>query len=142
MKPIPKFPFRGIAAGLMAVALVLAACGEKGSKSKAKKAASALSDFYYAQWRAPSPDWEIRKVGIGKDFVVNVETKIISKALTKAIMERSKLEQMGIARLACPAPNLKIWNNVSKEQPVNIRLSGSAGHIINALCKRPGEDGY
>ena len=137
MKPISKLPFTSIAAGLLAVALALTACGEKGSKSKAKKAAVALSDFYYAQWRAPSPDWEVQKVAIGKDYVVNVETKIISKALTKAIMERSKMEQMEIARLACPAPNLKIWNDVGKEQHVNIRLSGSAGHIINSLCKRP-----
>ncbi len=141
MEPIPKRPFRGIAVGLMAVALGLTACGEKGSKSKARKAAVALSDFYYARWRAPSPDWEVRKVAIGKNYVVNVETKIISRALTKAIMQRGRMEQMEIARLACPAPNLKIWIDVGKAQPVNIRLSGAAGHIINALCKRPGEDG-
>jgi len=52
-------------------------------------------------------------------------------------MVRSKAEQIEIARLACPLYTDKIWAEIGKQQPVGIVLSGSAGHIINALCKRP-----
>ena len=44
---------------------------------------------------------------------------------------------MEIARLACPAYTDDIWAQIDKGQAVGIVLSGSAGHIINALCKRP-----
>ena len=127
---------RGLGGIILGAALLLGACGEKGNKKQAKKAASALSDYYYANWRAPSPDWTIRKVKIGKDYVVDIEAKITTKTLTRKVMEQSKMDQMEIARLACPAPNDKIWAAVGKDQPVNIQLSGSAGHIINALCDR------
>ena len=142
MQRIFKAPLWCAMAVVIGAAVSLAACGEKSSKSTAKKAALALSDYYYAQWRAPSPDWEVQKVAIAKGNVVNIETRIITKTLSKAIMERSRMEQMEIARLVCPHINEKIWSKVGKEQPVNIRLSGSAGHIINSRCKRPGEDGY
>ena len=52
-------------------------------------------------------------------------------------MERSKMEQMEIARMACPTYTDKVWKEIDKEQSVGVVLSGSAGHIINALCKRP-----
>lgn len=122
---------------LLAAGLSLAACGDKGSKTKAKKAAGVLRDYYYTTWQAPSPDWEVRKVGVTKDNVVTVSANISTKRLSKAIMERSKLEQMQIARMACPAIGDKIWSSVDKEQPVGISLSGSAGHIINARCMKP-----
>lgn len=122
---------------LLAAGLGLAACGDKGSKTKAKKAAGVLRDYYYTTWQAPSPDWEVRKVGVTKDNVVTVSANISTKRLSKAIMERSKLEQMQIARMACPAIGDKIWSSVDKEQPVGISLSGSAGHIINARCMKP-----
>ncbi|MCH7551495.1 MAG: hypothetical protein IIA35_07345 [Proteobacteria bacterium] len=122
---------------LLAAGLSLAACGDKGSKTKAKKAAGVLRDYYYTTWQAPSPDWEVRKVGVTKDNVVTVSANISTKRLSKAIMERSKLEQMQIARMACPAIGDSIWSSVGKEQPVGISLSGSAGHIINARCMKP-----
>jgi len=139
MQPILRTNFQSIIGRsticfVLASVLLLGACGDKPSKKEAKKAANALSDFYYAKWRAPSPDWKVQKVKIGKDYTVNVDAKIVTKTLSKAIMERSKMEQMEIARLACPAPNDKIWDSVAKKQPVNIRLSGAAGHIINSLC--------
>lgn len=137
MEKIVKAPLCCTMAVVLGAAVLLAACGEKTSKSEAKKAANALSDYYYAKWRAPSSDWQVRKITVAKGNVVNVDTKIITKALTKAIMERSKMEQMEIARLACPNINEKIWAKVGREQPVNIRLSGSAGHIINSLCLQP-----
>jgi hypothetical protein len=124
---------------LLAAGLGLSACGDKSSKSKAKKAAGVLRDYYYTTWQAPSADWEVHKVAIAKDNVVTVKANIVTKALSKAIMERSKMEQMEIARLACPAISDKIWSSMDKKQPVGISLSGSAGHIINALCMKPGE---
>jgi len=120
--------------------LMVAGCGDKPTQKGAKKAANALSDYYYKDWKPPSGDWQIQKVAIAKDYTVNVDTKIATKTLSKAIMERSKMEQMEIARLACPNINEKIWDTVGKTQPVNIRLSGAAGHIINSLCMRPGEE--
>ena len=137
MERIAKVPLCCTMAVVLGAAVFLAACGEKSSKSDAKKAANALSDYYYAQWRAPSPDWEVQKITVAKGNVVNIDTRIITKALSKAIMERSKMDQMEIARLACPNVNEKIWSKVGREQPVNIRLSGSAGHIINSLCLQP-----
>lgn len=128
---------------LLAVVMLpvaLAGCGDKPTKKNAKRAANALSDYYYAQWKPPSSDWRVQKVAIGKDNTVNVDAKIATQALSKAIMERSKMEQMEIARLACPVPNEKIWESLGKNQPVNIRLSGAAGHIINSLCQHPGEE--
>ncbi|MCH7937110.1 MAG: hypothetical protein IH994_08485 [Proteobacteria bacterium] len=139
MKRLNRIPVLVLAMVLLVAGLGLAACGETGSKTKAKKAAGVLRDYYYTTWKAPSPDWEVRKVGIAKDNVVTVNAIINTKTLSKAIMERSKLEQMEIARLACPALGDKIWSSVGKEQPVGISLSGSAGHIINALCMNPGE---
>ncbi len=137
MKRLNRIPVLVLATVLMAAGLGLAACGEKGSKTKAKKAAGELLDYYYTTWQAPSPDWAVHKVGITKDNVVTVNANISTKRLSRAIMERSKLEQMQIARMACPAIGDKIWSSVDKEQPVGISLSGSAGHIINALCKKP-----
>jgi len=128
---------RGTICFALAGVLLLGACGDKPSKEEAKKAAGVLSDYYFAKWRAPSPDWKVQKVKISKDYAVNVDAKIATQTLSKAIMERSKMEQMEIARLACPAPNDKIWGSMVKGQQVNIRLSGSAGHIINSLCDRP-----
>lgn len=136
MQPILGKISRAMGVLVIGAALLLSACGEKGDKKQAKKAANALSDYYYAQWRPPSPDWKVQKVKIGKNYVVNIETEIVTKTLSKAIMERSRMEQMEIARLACPAPNGKIWDSIDKDQAVNIRLSGVAGHIINSLCKR------
>ncbi len=120
---------------MMAVVL-LGGCGD-GDQAQTKKAAGVLSDFYYKSWKRPSPDWDVRKVRPGKDNTVTIETKIVTKTLTKAIMERSKAEQMEIARLACPDFTDGIWAQIGKGQAVGIVLSGSAGHIINALCKRP-----
>ncbi len=122
----------------MTAAVLLGGCGD-GDPAQTKKAATALSDYYYRSWKRPSPDWEIRKVRAGKDGTVSIETKIVTKNLTKAIMERSKAEQMEIARLACPAYTDGIWAELGKEQAVGIVLSGTAGHIINALCLRPGK---
>ena len=137
MKRSNRIPVLVLAMVLLAAGLGLAACGDKGSKTKAKKAAGVLRDYYYTTWQAPSPDWEVRKVGVTKDNVVTVNANISTKGLSKAIMERSKFEQMQIARLACPAIGDKIWSSVDKEQPVGISLSGSAGHIINARCMKP-----
>lgn len=123
---------------LAAAAVLLGGCGDsKKSKANAKKAAVRLNDYYYTLWKRPSPDWEIRKVRPAKDHSVNVEAKIITQMLTKAVMERSKAEQMEIARYACPAYTDKIWTELGQDQPVGITLTGTAGHIINALCKRP-----
>ncbi len=138
MKRLNTIPVLVLATVLLAAGLGLAACGDKGSKTKAKKAANALLDYYYTTWQAPSPDWAVHKVAIAKDNVVTVNAKISTKRLSKEIMKRSKLEQMQIARLACPAIGDKIWSSVDKEQPVGISLTGSAGHIINALCMKPG----
>jgi len=129
-------PLSSLAAVSLAAAILLAGCGD-GSPAKTKKAAGVLSDYYYSSWKPPSPDWEVRKVRPDKDNTVTVEAKIVTKPLTKAIMERSKAEQMEIARLACPAFTDDIWGQVGREQSVGITLSGSAGHIINAICKRP-----
>ena len=137
MKRLNRMPVLVLATVLMAAGLGLAACGDKGSKTKAKKAASVLRDYYYTTWQAPSPDWAVHKVGIAKDNVVTVNAKISTKRLSKAIMERSKLEQMQIARMACPDLGDKIWSSIGEDQPVGISLSGSAGHIINALCMKP-----
>ncbi len=139
MKRLNRIPVLILATVLLAASLGLAACGDKGSKTKAKKAAGVLRDYYYTTWQAPSPDWAVHKVGITKDNVVTVNANISTKPLSKAIMQRSKMEQMEIARLACPAIGDKLWSSVDKEQPVGISLSGSAGHIINALCLKPDE---
>ncbi len=137
MKRLNRIPVLVLATVLMAASLGLAASGDKGSKTKAKKAASVLRDYYYTTWQAPSSDWAVHKVGIAKDNVVTVNAIIGTKVLSKEIMKRSKLEQMQIARLACPAIGDKIWSSIDKEQPIGISLSGSAGHIINALCLKP-----
>ncbi len=129
-------PVRSSVAVSLMAALLLGGCGD-GDQAQTKKAAGALSDYYYRSWKRPSPDWDIRKVRAGKDDTVTIETRIVTKTLTKAIMERSKAEQMEIARLACPAYTDGIWAEINKAQHVGIVLSGSAGHIINALCKRP-----
>ncbi len=120
----------------LTAAVLLGGCGD-GDQAQTKKATTMLSDYYYRSWKRPSPDWEIRKVRAGKDDTVSIETKIVTKNLTKAIMERSKAEQMEIARLACPAYTDDIWVQIGKGQAVGIMLSGYAGHIINALCLRP-----
>ena len=132
---LPNLVRSAVAVSLTA-AVLLGGCGD-GDQARTKKAAGLLSDFYYSSWKRPSPDWDVRKVRPGKDDTVTIETKIVTKNLTKAIMERSKAEQMEIARLACPDYTDDIWAQISKDQHVGIMLSGSAGHIINALCKRP-----
>ncbi len=133
-----KFPnlFSTIVAAPIMAAALLAGCSDD-DPAKTKKAAGLLSDYYYSVWKRPSPDWEIRKVRAGKDNTVTIETRIVTKRLTQAIMERSKAEQMDIARLACPNYTDDIWTEVGKSQAVGVVLSGSAGHIINAMCKRP-----
>lgn len=120
----------------MTAAVLLGGCGD-GDQARTKEAAVVLSDYYYRSWKRPSPDWDVRKVRADKDDTVTIEARIVTKTLTKAIMERSKAEQMKIARLACPAYTDDIWAQIDKGQAVGIVLSGSAGHIINALCKRP-----
>ncbi len=127
---------RSAVAVSLTAAVLLGGCGD-GDQARTKKAAGMLSDYYYRSWKRPSPDWDIRKVRPGKDDTVTIETRIVTKTLTKAIMERSKAEQMEISRLACPAYTDDIWAQIGKGQSVGIVLSGSAGHIINALCKRP-----
>jgi hypothetical protein len=121
---------------LIGMTLALGACGDN-NKGDAKKSAGVLSDYYYSIWQAPSPDWEVRKVRPGNENDVTVEAQVVTKTLTKRIMERSRMEQMEIARMACPDYSAKIWEKIEKEQSVGVVLSGSAGHIINALCKRP-----
>jgi len=115
---------------------ILGACGDDG-EAKAKQSADVLSDYYYRMWQPPSPDWEVRKVRPGKDIDVTVEAKVFTDGLTKKIMGRSRMEQMEIARMACPPTSDEIWSKIDKKQSVGIMLSGSAGHIIKALCKRP-----
>lgn len=121
----------------LAALALLAACGDSGGDAEAKAAATVLTDYYYRAWQAPTPEWNVMKVRIGKDNAVNVDAAVSSEALTKTIMERSRFEQMEIARKACPAVTDKVWQQVGKKQQVGVTLSGSAGHIINALCKRP-----
>lgn len=121
---------------LLAATLSLGACGDDG-KAKAKKSAKELTNYYFTVWQPPSPDWEVRKVRPGKEIDLTIDTKIANKTLTKKIMERSRMEQMEIARMACPDYTDEIWSKIDKKQTVGIILSGSAGHIINALYKRP-----
>ena len=132
------FLFRPLGAGvaLLATALSVGACGDNG-KAKTKKSAEELTNYYYTVWQPPSPDWDVRKVRQGKEVDLTIDAKIANKTLTKKIMERSRMEQMEIARMACPAYTDEIWGKISKKLTVGIMLSGSAGHIINALCKRP-----
>ena len=106
-------------------------------KAKAKKSAKELTNYYYTVWQPPSPDWDVRKILPGKEIDLTIDAKIANKTLTKKIMERSMMEQMEIARMACPPYTDKILDKIDKKQTVGIMLSGSAGHIINALCKRP-----
>jgi len=82
----------------------------------------------------------VLRVRVEKDDekTVTVEANITTKALTKAIMERSRMDQMEIARMACPAVDHEVWKSVAAKQPVGVALSGAAGHIINALCKHHG----
>ena len=120
---------------VLAATFLIAACGDGGGK--AKETANELRDYYTTTWKPPSPDWEVLKVRVTKDKTVYVTANINTKALTKKIMERSRMEQMEIARLACPAANADVWKAVTKKQLVGISLTGDAGHIINALCKHP-----
>ena len=121
----------------LAALVLLAACDDSGSDSQAKSAAAALTDYYYRAWQAPSPEWSVMKVRIGKDNAVTVDAAVTNETMSKTIMERSRFEQMEIARKACPAVTDKVWQQVGKKQQIGVALSGSAGHIINALCKRP-----
>jgi hypothetical protein len=114
----------------------LAAC-DGGDAAAAKAAANALNDYYYRAWQAPGPEWRVMKVRVGQDHAVTVDAAVSSEALTKTIMERSRFEQMEIARKVCPATGDAVWQQVGRKQQVGVALSGSAGHIINALCKRP-----
>lgn len=131
-------PVFSTTAAVLAVAVLAAGCGDGGG---AKKTAKEIRDYYYYAWKPPSPDWDVLKVSVGKDKTITIKASILNKTLTKAIMERSRMEQMGIARLACPAANAEVWKAVKKEQLVGITLSGEAGHIINALCKHPSPAG-
>ena len=127
-----------VAATLAAVvAVAVAACGDAEDEKRAKKAAATLSDYYYRFWQAPTPEWNVMKVRIGKDNVLTIDAAITTEALTKTVMERSRAEQMDIARMVCPPTADKVWKELGKKQAVGIVLSGSAGHIINAQCKRP-----
>jgi len=126
-----------LAVALIGVTVLLSGCGDSGKDKAKAKAATGKIRTYYSTWNRPSTDWEIHKVRTDKDLTVTVEAKVASKKLTRAIMERSKAEQIGIARLACPAYTDPVWADIDKKQHVGIMLSGSAGHIINALCKRP-----
>jgi len=107
----------------------------------AKKTANEIRDYYYTTWKPPSPDWDVLKVRVAKGKAISITATVNNKTLTKAIMERSRMEQMEIARLACPAGNAEGWKAGKKEQLVGISLSGEAGHIINALCKHPSPAG-
>ncbi len=126
----------GAAIALLATALSLSACGDDG-KAKTKKSAEELTNYYFTAWKPPSPGWDVRKIRPGKEVDLTIDTKIANEALTKKIMGRSRMEQMEITRMACPAYTDEIWSKIDKKQTVGIMLSGSAGHIINALCKRP-----
>lgn len=131
---------RTVVHGLLILACALpplAACGDDGEQARAKKAAGALSDYYYRAWQAPSPEWSVMRVRIGKENHLTVDASITTEALTKTVMERSRFEQMEIARMACPERRHAIWKDIGREQVVGVALSGTAGHIINALCKRP-----
>ncbi len=129
--------FRALAA-FLAVAFLAVGCGDGGG---AKNTANEIRDYYYTTWKPPSPDWDVLKVRVTKDKAITVTATINNKSLTKVIMERSRMEQMEIARLACPAANAEVWKAVKKEQLVGISLSGEAGHIINALCRHPAPAG-
>ena len=121
----------------MAAAMAVSACGDGGGNAKTTEAAAMVRDYYYTAWQAPSPDWEVRKVRAAKKETVTVEATIVTASLATAIMERSRMEQMKIARMACPATDAQVWTDIGKSQAVGVSLSGKAGHIINALCKRP-----
>lgn len=121
----------------LAALVLLAACDDAGGEAQAKTAAAALTDYYYRAWQAPTPEWSVMKVRIGKDNAVTIDAAVASEALSRTIMGRSRFEQMEVARMACPAVNDKVWQRVGPKQQVGVALSGSAGHIINALCKRP-----
>jgi hypothetical protein len=126
-----------VAGALAAVVLSLAACGDAEDEKRTKKAAGTLSDYYYRFWQAPTPDWNVMKVRIGKDNVLTVDAAITTEAMTKTVMERSRAEQMDIARMVCPPVSDKVWKELGNKQAVGVALSGSLGHIINAQCKRP-----
>ena len=82
-------PIRSAMAVSLTAAVLLGGCGD-GDPARTKKAAGLLSDYYYRSWKRPSPDWDVRKVRADKDDTVTIEARIVTKTLTKAIMERSK----------------------------------------------------
>lgn len=122
---------------MLAAALLAAACDDSGDRDRAKQAAVALGDYYRDAWRPPGPAWTVLKVGIGKDNAVTVNATVTTELLTKKIMERSRFEQMEIARMACPAVDARVWARLGRKQQVGVALSGSLGHIATAQCKRP-----
>lgn len=128
---------RILAIPVLAAVMLAAACDDSGERDRAKQAAVALGDYYRDAWRPPGPSWTVLKVGIGKDNAVTINATVSAEMLTKKIMERSRFEQMEIARMACPALDATVWGRLGKKQQVGVALSGSLGHIITAQCKRP-----
>lgn len=120
-----------------AALLLVPACDGSSDKDRAKQAAVALDDYYRDAWRPPGPGWTVLKVRVAKDNAVTVDVTVSTEVLTKAIMERSRFEQMEIARMACPAVTDTVWKRLAAKQPVGVALSGSLGHITSAQCKRP-----
>jgi hypothetical protein len=120
-----------------AALLLTAACDDSGGEERARKASATLSEYYYRAWKAPTPDWSVTKVRIGKDNAVTIDVTVSSEGASRIIMARSRFDQMEIARMGCPAIADTVWQEVDKKQSVGIALSGTAGHIMNAQCKRP-----
>jgi len=130
------FTLSGFSAGLLVFAcLLLSGCGEDGGTAKETATSSAVKKYYETSGSLGG-HWEAAKVYEQQDDIVTVEMMITDKMLARRIQAHSRMEQMHIARSACPKSTAKLWTTFRDGQSLKISLNGSTGHIINALCKR------
>ncbi|MDP6389008.1 MAG: hypothetical protein QF654_03845 [Alphaproteobacteria bacterium] len=119
----------------LALALLLAACGDDDRAKRAEWAREWLVDYLkekplVAGLRAKAPRVS-DKLEIVIDVIVESPEKVAK------LLNLSKMEQVGILQVVCPKSGTKFWRILDDDQDIWVNLNGTDRNIITATCKRP-----
>ena len=119
----------------LALALLLAACGDDDRAKRADTAREWLVDYLKkkplaAELRAKAP-----RVSDKLDIVIDVVVE--NPEQVAKLLNLSKMDQVRILQRVCPKRGTKFWRILGDDQDIWVNLNGTDQTITRGICKRP-----
>jgi hypothetical protein len=116
---------------LLSCLILLAGCGE--SEDAAQKGAAMLR-AYYSQ-KPLDFGWEVTRIERVADGELRIDVLVNDENVVNQIKIRSRMDQMSIARLACPDAEHPFLKSLNHDLKMNIALNTRDVVIVRSACR-------